>query len=497
MTSLLLSPLEADCSPRNAASELLRRRRARRRLLDFVLYLRPYFQAQPGQMNWHHRLLAGKLDQVVSGEVKRLMVFMPPGHAKTEYVSRMLPAFVFGRNPDARIMAFSHTAEFSDTINRELQRIMEEESYRVLFPSARLNDRAVKNTAFGQWKRTTNYFEIVGHKGFYRSDGIGGSPHGRRFDVGIIDDPIKSREVANSPTCRQKLWEWYVNDFSSRQWTDAAIILMHTRHHRDDLAGRLLRKAMDKSGEQWDVLNLPAIRGEMPTHPQDYRQPGEALWPWFKDKAALETEREKDAKAFAALYQQDPAEAGGNEWSPEYFGRDVWCPETDWPQQFEVSAIGVDPSKGAKDKLGDYSGIVFVGRHHGIFYVDANMERRNARDIVRAVRGFADKYHPDAIGIETDQFQELLASQMQAEDAGMLKQYTILKMPTGGKAKTVRIMRLSPYIVDRRFRFRETPGCRLLVDQLMDFPTADHDDGPDAQEQAMRVIYHLLGITEQ
>jgi predicted phage terminase large subunit-like protein len=422
------------------------------------------------------------------------MIFMPPGHAKTEFVSRMLPAFVFGRNPDARIIACSHTADFTGLLNREVQRIMEEERYRRLFADSRLNDRAVKASSFGQYRRTTDYFEIVGHHGFYRSTGVGGTLHGIRFDLGIIDDPIKSWEYANSPTCRQKLWEWYASDFSSRQWTNAAIVLMHTRFHRDDLAGRLLRKMLDRREEQWEVLSLPAIRTATQTHPEDLRQVGEPLWTAFKDYDALERERHKDSKAFAALYQQDPSEAGMNEWAPEYFARDIWCKDADWPAHFEVSGIGVDPSKGAKDKQGDYCGIVFVGRYNGVFYINANGERRNAKDIVRAVRQFADAHKPDAVGFETDQFQQLIADQMQADAPDMLKQWKVLQMPTGGKPKRVRILRLSPYITQRRFKFRETPGCRLLVDQLMDFPTADHDDLPDALEQCLRVVYHLLGI---
>ena len=242
------------------------------------------------------------------------MIFMPPGHAKTEFVSRMLPAFVFGRNPDVRIIACSHTADFTGLLNREVQRIMEEERYRRLFADSRLNDRAVKASSFGQYRRTTDYFEIVGHHGFYRSTGVGGTLHGIRFDLGIIDDPIKSWEYANSPTCRQKLWEWYARRFSSRQWTNAAIVLMHTRFHRDDLAGRLLRKMLDRREEQWEVLSLPAIRTATQTHPEDLRQVGEPLWTAFKDYDALERERHKDSKAFAALYQQDPSEAGMNEW---------------------------------------------------------------------------------------------------------------------------------------------------------------------------------------
>ena len=198
---------------------------------------------------------------------------------------------------------------------------------------------------------------------------------------------------------------------------------------------------------------------------------------------------------FAALYQLNPAEAGGTEWAPEYFGKDIWCTEEDWPAHFEVSGIGVDPSKGAKDKQGDYCGIVFVGRYNGVLYVDANGERRNAKDIVRAVRQFADAHKPDAVGFETDQFQQLIADQMQADAPDMLKRWTVSANAYRRRAEAGSDRGFSPSFPHRRFKFRVTPGCRLLVDQLMDFPPADHDNGPDALEQAFRVLYYLLGIT--
>ncbi len=474
-----------------AKKERSTRDQARLSLLNFVSYLRPKYK-----MSWHHRLLAEKLDQVVSGRIKRLAIFMPPGHTKTEYASRMLPAYYFGRNPNGRIIACSHTDDFSTAINRDVQRIMCEVAYGHLFPKSQLNARAANTSVSGQYRRTADYFEIVDHKGCYKSAGVGGNITGRRFDLGILDDPLKSREQADSATCRQRIWDWYANDFYTRQWTGAAIVLMHTRWHRDDLAGRLLRKMADRSADQWEVLNLPAIRTELSTHPADCRKPGEALWPAFKDQQALEVERQQDPRAFAALYQQNPAEAGGTESAPEYFDRNIWCPPDKWPTEFDVRAIGVDPSKGAKDKQGDYSAIVFVGRKSGVFYVDANLERRGTHQIVRAAREMASKYHPDGIGFETDQFQELVADEMQVQASDFCLHYNVLKMPTGGVNKQVRIRRLNPYIVRRLLQFKgDSPGCRLLVDQLMDFPTAEHDDGPDALEQAFRVVYYLLGIT--
>ena len=485
------SPPEDEVTPDEAAGELLRRRTAQREMLAFTQYTMPAYRASR-----HHRVLAIYLDWFIAGLIPRLLVLMPPQHGKSELVTRRLCAKKLGNHPDTRILACSHSSTLAVSMNRDVQRIMDSRPYRNLFPDSALSERWVDASARGAYRRTLDYFEVVGHNGSLRTAGVGQKIAGNPCNFGIVDDPFGSREDADSPTIRQKIWEWYTNDFYTRLSAGAPILVTHTPWHRDDLQGRLLRQMADKSTDQWVIVAFPGIKEDPPVHPNPYdvRRVGEALWPEFKSIEELRKIEAQDRRMFGALYQLNPAKGGGTEWAPEYFGQDIWCPEPDWPEKFDVAAVSCDPSKGAKDKLGDYCGLVFLARHNGMFYVDAKMDRLNARDVVRSVRGFADLYRPDAIGFETDQFQELLGVQMQAEDAGMLQQFTILKMPTGGKPKHVRIMRLSPYIVGRRLKFRQTPGCRLLVDQLMDFPTADHDDGPDALEQGLRVIYHLLGI---
>lgn len=428
-------------------------------------------------------------------KIKRLMVFLPPGHAKSEFASRFLPAYAFGRNPDLRIIACSHTDEFAGTINRDVQRIMCEEGYVELFPGTRLNDRAVRTSAFGQYRRTTDYFEIVGRSGYYKSAGVGGNVTGRRFDLGIIDDPIKSREQADSPTSRRNLWDWYANDFYTRQWTDASIVLMHTRWNRDDLAGQLLRKMADRSGDQWEILSLPSIAGESKTHADDPRAPGEPLWPAFKSREALEVIRHQDARAFAALYQQDPAEAGNAEWPPELFGEWIWCPVEKWPSEFDLRVVCVDPSKGRQDKPGDYCAIVFLGVHNGLCYVDAELERIPLDRIAYRVLRFCDRYRPHFVGCEADQFQELLIHELRRQASDFAQRWPFFKVNTGGVSKVARIRRITQYVVNRELRLKsDSPGCRLLADQMMDFPLAEHDDGPDALEMCTRLPQEVSGV---
>jgi len=416
------------------------------------------------------------------------MVLMPPQHGKSELVSRRLPAFAFGRNPNERIIACSHTYDLASDMNADVQRIMDSDSYRVLFPQTRLPRPGERESGERPEKRTSGVFRITGHEGRYRSAGVGGGITGMPCSLGIIDDPIKSREQADSPTYREKVWRWYTNDFYPRLGKDARVLLTHTRWHRDDLAGRLLARQKDRGADQWTVLELPAIAGEEPKHADDRRKPGEALWPDFKSAADLEIIRRQDPRAFSALYQQDPSTAGGSEWPTSYFGDWIWCSPEKWPEKFDLRVIAVDPSKGGKDRSHDYSAIVFMGVSQGLVYVDADLDRRPPHEIVRATIRMCDRYKPDMLGFEANQFQELLVHEFER----VCQQRMTLRWPVyklvNKVNKDVRIRRLGPYLVNRELRFKaDSPGCRLLVDQLIDFPHADHDDGPDALEMAIRL----------
>jgi predicted phage terminase large subunit-like protein len=481
-------------------------------LLAFTLYTRPNYQ-----VNWHHEHLARMLDRVATGQCRRLMVFMPPQHGKSELVSRRFPAYMLGRNPNLRLIAASHTHELAVAMNRDVQRVIDHERYQELFSEVKLSRPRSPRGLFLP-RRTMGFFEVAGNRGSLRSAGVGQSIAGLPADGAIIDDPFGKREEADSSTIRQKIWDWYANDLYTRLSTDAWIVLTHTRWHRDDLAGRLLQKMADRAADQWEVLCLPAVReqegergrsgeGETntfsPTHtspppslspsrplplPADPRNPGDALWPQFKSAADLELIRQQDARAFAALYQQDPAHATQCEWAPELFGDYIWCPRSKWPEKFLLKVICLDASKGIADRPGDYSAIVFVGvGHDGMLYVDAIVDRIPLDQVVRRTIGFCDHYRPDFVGIEAEQFQELLVHEFRRQSGDRFG-WSVWTMTSKGISKIARIRRLTRYVTRREFRFRDdSPGCRRLVDQLMDFPIAEHDDGPDALEMCVRL----------
>ncbi len=138
------------------------------------------------QTNWHHELLAQHLQRFVNGEIKKLMVFMPPQHGKSELTSRRLPAYLLGKNPKLKIVGCSYSSDLAKSFNRDVQRIIDEKEYQQVFPNTKLNQTNVK-TISGSYLRNSDMFETVGFRGFYKSVGVGGSLTGTTVDIAIID----------------------------------------------------------------------------------------------------------------------------------------------------------------------------------------------------------------------------------------------------------------------------------------------------------------------
>ena len=460
----------------------------------------------PPEYNWgdHHGILYHELNEFAHGRTPRLIIEAPPGCGKSEASSRILPPFIFGIRPDARIIAVSYSQDLASEMNRDVQRVMDSPQFLQVFPHCQLGGTNVRALA-GKPRRNSDVFDIVGYRGIYKSAGVGVGIGGRRFDFGIIDDPIKDREEANSAAHREKVWRWYTSVFLRRRAKGAAMLLATTRWHEDDLVGRIKKRMAEGKGPPWKVVTLQALATDnigqkdprRPIrHPMDQRQVGEALWPWFRSAAEYESAREEEPRDFWALDQQDPRTEGGNEWGAEYFGPDVWFDE--WPKNISLLVIALDPSKGKNASSGDYSAFVVLAlTNDGTLWVEADLARRNVGRIVEdgleLCRRIQDETGKalDGLGCEADAFQELLANDFVrvAKDRGQL--VTFYQVRTEGVNKEVRILRLSSHITKKQVRFRNTRGTRLLVDQLTEFPKGEHDDGPDAFEMARRLAIKL------
>ncbi len=251
--------------------------------------------------NWpHQKYLYEKLDMVTRGICKRMMIFMPPRHTKTETVTVRYGAYRLEQNPKLNIILGCYNQKLANRFSRKTLRIAKQ---RI----ALSNDRK----AVEEWETAIG--------GGLRAVGVGGGITGFGGDLIMIDDPVKNREEAESETYRDKCWEWFNDDLYTRLEPGGAIVLTMTRWHDDDLAGRLLQE-MEEGGERWEVVSLPAIAEE--GDPMK-RRPGTALCPARYDETKLaEIQKKLGAYSFAALYQQRPTPLEGGLFKREWFGRD-------------------------------------------------------------------------------------------------------------------------------------------------------------------------------
>lgn len=312
--------------PIDAIDELLARRRARSNIADFTTYTMPAYVMKP-----FHRIWCNYLDRWIDGDITHLMVFAPPGHGKSELVSRRAPAYILGKNPTKRIIATSYGADLAKRMNRDVQRIIDGRRFKNLFPKVGLNDKNVRTgSAAGNWLRNQDEFEVVEHGGYYKCAGVGGGITGRRGDYLIIDDAIKSAKEANSPVFRDNLWEWFNMVFMSRiaDAETSRVLLTFTRWHDDDVAGRLLKlQKTDDSAIKWTVVILPALafdRGDPLRMVEDEREPGEPLWPERFGLKYLQGQLASMLSyAFGAVYQQTPRLKEGSMFKDSYFTKRV------------------------------------------------------------------------------------------------------------------------------------------------------------------------------
>ena len=314
-------------TPKRAAAELLRRQDAQRALIAFTEYTFPRYQAAR-----HHRLIAAQLERVLTGEVDRLMLLVPPRHGKSELASRRFPAFYLGGYPDRQFLSISATADLAADFGREVRNLISGAEYRSLFDTVLAADSHAK----GKWHTSAG--------GLYYSVGIGGAVLGRGAHVMLIDDPFASMEEALSEVTRKNVWDWYTGTAYNRLMPGGKIVVINHRMHEDDLAGRLLAQQA-AGGDKWEVVELPAIDNK-----------GAALWPEAYPIPALERIRKNTQPRFwSALYQQCPAPEEG-----DYF-------RTDWLRPYEtVPSRDTLKIYGASDYAvtangGDYTVHIVVG----------------------------------------------------------------------------------------------------------------------------------------
>lgn len=414
----------------------------------------------------HHDLLIAKLEAVERGEIKRLMVFMPPGSAKSTYASVVFPACYLGRNPDRAVLAASHTTELAERFGRRVRNILADAPYQSLFDTRLAED----SQAAGRWATQQG--------GEYYAAGVGSAILGYRADLGLIDDPVAGREAADSEREREKTWEWYKSDFRTRLKPEAAIVLIMQRWREDDLAGMLLKDA-ENGGEQWEVLRLPM---EAEENDPLGRELGEPLWPeWFKAEDTIQAKR--DARNWLALYQQRPRPESGGEFKKEWIQRYRSKPDRKGANVY----ILVDPAS-EKKKTSDYTSVWVIGLYpdQNYYALDFYRDKLNLTERANLLFRLHREYRPIKVGYEKYGMQ---ADVEHIKDRQERENYRFPIVELGGTLKKEdRIRRLIPIFEAARMWFPQTNNktdhqgvLRELVHDFIEeeyapFPVGLHDD---------------------
>ncbi len=389
------------------------------------------------------------------------MLLLPPGSAKSTYTSLVFPPWFLAQKPGAHIIAASHTASLAWEFGRGVRGLISEHKARlglVMDPSSRAAGR----------------FGLVGG-GSYFATGVRGPITGRRADLLIIDDPVKSQREADSAAAREHLWNWFRSDLVTRLKPGGRIVLVMTRWHPDDLGGRLLA-----SDDGWRVLRLPALaEGDDPLG----RAPGEALWPEWEGKAGLSRKRlALGERAFSALFQQSPRVAGG--------------------RLFQVKRLAVaddvlpGPSVrawdlAASEQGGDWTvGVRLCRGTEGLFQVaDVVRLQGGPEAVVQAIRATAERDGPDVpIGLPQDPGQAGRAQV--AFLTARLAGWRVMSSPESG-AKATRAMPVASQVNAGTLNILRGDWNRMFLEELQDFPGGAKDDQVDALARAFAMLVEM------
>lgn len=440
--------MNSQLSQQEAAQTLLQRRQARVSLASFIDYLDLGFCPAA-----HHKLLMGSLEAIERGEIERLMVCMPPGSAKSTYTSVIFPAWFMGRNPAMSVIAASHTQELAERFGRRVRNIVAGVDYSNLFGISLSDD----SQAAGRWDNTKG--------GEYFVAGVGGSITGRRADLAIIDDPVKSREDADSERSREKAWDWYVNDLLTRLKPGARQIVVMTRWHEDDLGGRIL----DRERDRWHVIEL--AMEAMPNDPLG-RKTGERLWPeWFTDDMVAVAKM--DVRAWNALYQQQPAAEDGDYFKAEWFGE-----YEDAPENLNIYAAS---DYAVTEGGGDYTehGVVGVDQNSNIYVLDWWYGQTAADEWIERKCDLVLQHKPRCWFGESGPIRRsvepFMMKRMQERNA-----YCRIEWLASIADKTARGRSIQARAsMGKVFFPKHAPWKAHVMGQLLKFPAGKHDDAVD------------------
>ena len=415
----------------------------------------------------HHKRMARAFERVARGELKRLIINMPPRHTKSEFASYLLPAWFLGNYPGKKVIQTSHTAELAVGFGRKVRNLVDQDVYTTVFPGVGLQ---ADSKAAGRWATNAG--------GDYFAIGVGGAVTGKGADLLIIDDPHSEQEAALAeinPDIYDKTYEWYTSGPRQRLQPGGSIVIVMTRWSKRDLTGQVLKSAAQRGGEEWEVIEFPAL---LPS--------GNPLWPEFwslKELAALKEELPNSK--WQAQYQQNPVSESSAIVKREWW--QVW--EKDDPPSCEFTLMAWDTAF-EKSQRSDYSALTTWG----VFYqpddtglMQANIILLNAfrdrMEFPRLKQEAIDQYKewdPDSVIIEKKASGSPLIYEMRAMGIPV-QEFT----PSRGNDKISRLNAVSDLFASGRVWAPNTQWAEEVIDEVASFPAGEHDDYVDSVSLAL------------
>jgi len=413
----------------------------------------------------HHKLMADKFERIAKGELKRVIINMPPRHTKSEFASYLLPSWFLGKYPQKKVIQASHTAELAVGFGRKVRNLVSSDVYRDVFPDVGLQ---ADSKAAGRWStnRGGEYFAI----------GVGGAVTGKGADLLIIDDPHSEQEAKlamTDPTIFDSVYEWYTSGPRQRLQPGGSIVIVMTRWSTKDLTGKILKSSVeDEKVNEWEVIELPAL---LPS--------GNPLWPEFWPIEELEAlKAELPLPKWNAQYQQRPTSEEGAIIKREWWRR--W--EADRPPSCEFVIQSWDTAF-TKNNRSDYSACTTWGVFHPdegpdthIILLDAFKERMEFPELKRKAFEMYKDWEPDAFVVE-------------AKAAGAPLIYELRQMgiavqefsPSRGNDKVVRVNAVSDLFSSGKVWAPRKRWADEVIEEIAGFPYSDNDDLTDSTTQAL------------
>ena len=429
--------------------------------MGFVKYVWPAFIE-----GRHHKIMAEAFERIARGELKRLIVNMPPRHTKSEFASYLLPAWFLGQMPEKKIIQTAHTAELSVGFGRKVRNLVDSDDFKKVFPGLQLR---ADSKAAGRWSTNKN--------GEYFAIGVGGAVTGKGADLLIIDDPHSEQEGQSAdPAVFDRTYDWYTSGPRQRLQPGGAIVIVMTRWHMRDLTGKIIKSSAQRVGsDEWEVIEFPAI---MPS--------GNPLWPEFWSKTELEALRsELPSPKWNAQYQQNPTSEEGALIKREWWK--VW--EKDYPPQCEFVIQSWDTAF-LKTQRADYSACTTWGVFYhpdddgisqpNIILLDAYKERLEFPELKKTAYEMWSEMQPDAFIVEGKAAGMPLIFELRAMGIPV-SEYT----PSRGNDKIARVNAVADLFASGNVWAPETRFAAEVIEEFAAFPAGEHDDLVDSSTQAL------------